>query len=81
MVISKRLCKMDGCLENHLRLLHESLPVIMIDQQVVSAQPVLESNSYLSLTAQEGAVSFAPPFEGEDSFFSRADNSQSKTHK
>ena len=62
--------QIDGCRGNHHRLLHESLPVV--DQPVESVQSVVESNSYLSLAAREGAVNFALSPEGEDSPVSRA---------
>ena len=63
-------CQIDGCRGNHHRLLHESLPIV--DQPVEGVQSVVESNSFPSLAAQEGAVNFALSPEGEDSPVSRA---------
>ena len=68
--MKSQTCQIDGCRENHRHLLHQSLPVI--DQPAESVQPVVESNSYLSLTAWEGAAHFAASFEGEDSPISQA---------
>ena len=68
--MKSQTCQIDGCRGNHHRLLHQSLPVI--DQPAKSVQPVVQSNSYPSLTAREGAAHFAASSEGEDSPTSRA---------
>lgn len=68
--MKSQTCQIDGCRGNHHRLLHETLPVV--DQPAESAQSVVESNSYPSLSARKGAVSFAPSPEREDSSVSRA---------
>ena len=65
-------CQIDGCRGNDHRLLHESVPVV--DQPVESVQSVVESNSYPSLAAWEGAVNFALSPEEEVSPVSRAMN-------
>ena len=68
--MKSQTCQIDGYRGNHHHLLHESLPVV--DQLVESVQSVVESNSYPSLAAWEGAVNFALSPEGEVSPVSRA---------
>ena len=63
--MKSQTCQIDGCQGSHHRLLHQSFPVI--DQPAESVQPVVESNRYPSLTAQEGAAHLAASSEGEDS--------------
>lgn len=73
--MKSQTCQIDGCRGNNYRLMHETLPVV--DQPAESAQSVVESNSYPSLSAREGAVSFAPSPEGEYSSVSRATTTHS----